>query len=124
MRLNPEQCECGRTFSRFEGGVLGRADDMVVVRGINVFPSAVENLVRQCEAVEEFRITVSTEREMGHLAIELELKKNANPEVARNIVDQAIRNELSLRPEVTVVPSRSLPRFDMKAKRLHVRKII
>lgn len=124
VRLNPEQCECGRTFSRFEGGVLGRADDMVVVRGINVFPSAVENLVRQCEAVEEFRITVSTEREMGHLAIELELKKNANPEVARNIVDQAIRNELSLRPEVTVVPSRSLPRFDMKAKRLHVRKII
>ncbi len=124
VRLNPEQCECGRTFSRFEGGVLGRADDMVVVRGINVFPSAVENLVRQCEAVEEFRITVSTEREMGHLAIELELKKNANPEVARNIVDQAIRNELSLRPEVTVVPYGSLPRFDMKAKRFHVRKII
>ena len=61
---------------------------------------------------------------MGHLAIELELMKNANPEVARNIVDQAIQNELSLRPEVTVVPSRSLPRFDMKAKRLHVREII
>ena len=67
VRLNPESCECGRTFVRFEGGVLGRSDDMVVVRGINVFPSAVENLVRKCEAVEEFRITISTEREMAHL---------------------------------------------------------
>ncbi len=121
VRLNPEPCKCGRTFSRFEGGVLGRADDMVVVRGINVFPSAVENLIRQCEAVEEFRITVSTEREMGNLELELELSKNTNPETARNTVDQAIQNELSLRPEITVVPSGSLPRFEMKAKRFQVK---
>ena len=119
--LNQQTCACGRSFGRFEGGVLGRADDMVVVRGINVFPSAVENLVRQCEAVEEFRITVSTNREMGNLAIELELSENANPENARNTVDQAIQNELSLRPEITLVPSGSLPRFEMKAKRFHVK---
>jgi phenylacetate-CoA ligase len=119
--LNQQKCACGRSFARFEGGVLGRADDMVVVRGINVFPSAVENLVRQCEAVEEFRITVSTNREMGNLAIELDLSKNANPESARKTVDQAIQNELSLRPEITVVPSGSLPRFEMKAKRFHVK---
>ena len=119
--LNQQTCACGRSFGRFEGGVLGRADDMVVVRGINVFPSAVENLVRQCEAVEEFRITVSTNREMGNLAIELDLSKNANPESARKTVDQAIQNELSLRPEISVVPSGSLPRFEMKAKRFHVK---
>ena len=119
--LNQQKCACGRSFARFEGGVLGRADDMVVVRGINVFPSAVENLVRQCDTVEEFRITVSTNREMGNLAIELELSENANPENARNTLDQAIQNELSLRPEITVVPSGSLPRFEMKAKRFHVK---
>jgi phenylacetate-CoA ligase len=119
--LNQQKCTCSRSFARFEGGVLGRADDMVVVRGINVFPGAVENLVRQCEAVEEFRITVSTNREMGNLAIELELSKNANPESARKTVDQAIQNELSLRPEITLVPSGSLPRFEMKAKRFHVK---
>ena len=119
--LNQQKCACGRSFARFEGGVLGRADDMVVVRGINVFPSAVENLVRQCDTVEEFRITVSTNREMGNLAIELDLSKNANPESARKTVDQAIQNELSLRPEITVVPSGSLPRFEMKAKRFHVK---
>ena len=119
--LNQQTCACGRSFARFEGGVLGRADDMVVVRGINVFPSAVENLVRQCDTVEEFRITVSTNREMGNLAIELDLSKNANPESARKTVDQAIQNELSLRPEISVVPSGSLPRFEMKAKRFHVK---
>ena len=119
--LNQQKCTCGRSYARFEGGVLGRADDMVVVRGINVFPSAVENLVRQCESVEEFRITVTTEREMGNLAIELELSKNANPESARKTVDQAIQNELSLRPEITLVPSGSLPRFEMKAKRFHLK---
>ena len=119
--LNQQKCTCGRSYARFEGGVLGRADDMVVVRGINVFPSAVENLVRQCESVEEFRITVTTEREMGNLAIELELSKNANLESARKTVDQAIQNELSLRPEITLVPPGSLPRFEMKAKRFHLK---
>ena len=119
--LNSLKCSCGRTFSRFEGGVLARADDMVVVRGINIFPSAVENLVRQCETVEEFRITVSTNREMGNLAIELELSKTANLESARKSVDQAIQNELSLRPEITFVTSGSLPRFEMKAKRFHLK---
>ena len=119
--LNQQKCTCGRSYARFEGGVLGRADDMVVVRGINVFPSAVENLVRQCESVEEFRITVTTEREMGNLAIELELSKNANPESARKTVDQTIQNGLSLRPEITLVPSGSLPRFEMKAKRFYLK---
>ena len=119
--LNQQKCTCGRSYARFEGGVLGRADDMVVVRGINVFPSAVENLVRQCESVEEFRITVTTDREMGNLAIELELSKNTNPESARKTVNQAIQNELSLRPEITLVPSGSLPRFEMKAKRFHLK---
>ena len=119
--LNQQKCTCGRSFARFEGGVIGRADDMVVVRGINVFPSAVENLVRQCESVEEFRITVTTDREMGNLAIELELSKNANPESARKTVDQTIQNGLSLRPEITLVPSGSLPRFEMKAKRFHLK---
>ena len=119
--LNQQKCTCGRSFARFEGGVIGRADDMVVVRGVNIFPSAVENLVRQCESVEEFRITVTTDREMGNLAIELELSKNANPESARKTVDQTIQNGLSLRPEITLVPSGSLPRFEMKAKRFHLK---
>ena len=120
VRLNHEPCKCGRTFPRFEGGVLGRVDDMVVVRGINVFPSAIENLVRRSDEVEEFRITVSTVKQMGHLTIELDLKKDTNTENAKNDVYQQIRNELGLSSEIKVVPHGSLPRFEMKARRLHV----
>ena len=120
VKLNHEPCKCGRTFPRFEGGVLGRVDDMVVVRGINVFPSAIENLVRRSDEVEEFRITVSTVKQMGHLSIELDLKKDTSPENAKNDVYQQIRNELGLSSEIKVVPHGSLPRFEMKAKRLHV----
>ena len=120
VRLNHEPCKCGRTFPRFEGGVLGRVDDMVVVRGINVFPSAIENLVRRSDEVEEFRITVSTVKQMSHLSIELDLKKNVNPENTKKAVCQQIRNELGLSSEIKVVPHGSLPRFEMKARRLHV----
>ena len=120
VRLNHEPCKCGRTFPRFEGGVLGRVDDMVVVRGINVFPSAIENLIRRSDEVEEFRITVSTVKQMGHLSIELDLKKYADPENAKKDVYQQIRNELSLSSEIKVVPLGSLPRFEMKARRFHV----
>ena len=120
VRLNHEPCKCGRTFPRFQGGVLGRVDDMVVVRGINVFPSAIENLVRRSDEVEEFRITVSTIKQMGHLSIELDLKKDTNPENAKNDVYQQIRNELGLSSEIKVAPFGSLPRFEMKARRLHV----
>ncbi len=120
VRLNHEPCKCGRTFPRFEGGVLGRVDDMVVVRGINVFPSAIENLIRRSDEVEEFRITVSTVKQMGHLSIELDLKKDTSPENAKNDVYQQIRNELGLSSEIKVVPHGSLPRFEMKARRFHV----
>ena len=120
VRLNHEPCKCGRTFPRFEGGVLGRVDDMVVVRGINVFPSAIENLIRRSDEVEEFRITVSTVKQMGHLSIELDLKKYADPENAKKDVYHQIRNELSLSSEIKVVPHVSLPRFEMKARRFHV----
>jgi phenylacetate-coenzyme A ligase PaaK-like adenylate-forming protein len=52
----------------------------------------------------------------------LEISKNADEETSRHTVDQAIQNELSLRPEIKVVPSGTLPRFEMKAKRFHVEK--
>ena len=118
--LNKVICECGRTFSRFEGGVLGRVDDMIIVRGINVFPSAIENLIHQCNSVEEYRATVSTERGMRHLTIELELNKNTSHEKALKTVEQALSDNLGFSSEVKFVPSGTLPRYEMKSKRFHV----
>lgn len=121
VRLNPEPCECGRTFARFEGGLIGRADDMVVVRGVNVFPSAIENLVRRVDGVDEYRATVSTDHAMRQLSIEIEVADQSDPEAIRTAVQESIQNTLGLRPTVTVVPRDSLPRFKLKGKRFSVR---
>jgi phenylacetate-CoA ligase len=120
VRLNPEPCECGRTFARFEGGLIGRADDMVIVRGINIFPSAIENLVRRVEGVNEYRATVSTDHTMRELTIEIEVAEESDPETARRTAQESVQNTLGLRPSVTVVPRDTLPRFKLKGKRFSV----
>ena len=61
VRPNLEPCPCGRPFMLLDGGVLGRADDMTIVRGVNVFPSAVENLLREFPDIEEFRVEISAQ---------------------------------------------------------------
>jgi phenylacetate-CoA ligase len=120
VRLNTDPCVCGRTFARFEGGVLGRADDMVIVRGVNLFPAAIENLVRQVDTVEEYQITVSTGADLAKLSISIEVTEGADPEDTREAVTKNVQNELGLRPAVAVAPPESLPRFELKASRFHV----
>jgi phenylacetate-CoA ligase len=120
VRLSTEPCACGRTLARFEGGVLGRADDMVIVRGVNIFPEAVENLVRRVDAVCEYQITVSTPTDLAQLAIAIEVAEGADPDDTRLTVTKDIHNVLGLRPVVTVAPRESLPRFEFKARRFHV----
>ncbi|MDP7545618.1 MAG: hypothetical protein QGG31_07595, partial [Anaerolineales bacterium] len=117
--LNSTPCICGRTFARFEGGVLGRYDDMVIVRGVNIFPSAIENIVRQFDNVDEFRIEVNTRREMRELAVEVELEEGSPIETTRAAIEKSVQNALGLRPRVSIVPRGSLPRFELKAKRFH-----
>ncbi len=117
--LNSTPCICERTFARFEGGVLGRYDDMVIVRGVNIFPSAIENIVRQFDNVDEFRIEVNTRREMRELAVEVELEEGSPIETTRAAIEKSVQNALGLRPRVSIVPRGSLPRFELKAKRFH-----
>ncbi len=68
-----ERCRCGRTFARLEGGILARADDMVNVRGVNVFPAAIESVVRRFAEIREFRSTVTHQNAMRALSLEIEL---------------------------------------------------
>jgi phenylacetate-CoA ligase len=115
-----EPCICGRTFGRFDGGILGRADDMVVVRGVNVYPAAIENLVRQFVVVDEFRTQVVNRREMAELQIEIECKDGADGDGTCQAVAQTVQNVLGLRPSVSAVPRHTLPRFELKAKRFYL----
>lgn len=120
VHANYAQCECERTFMRFDGGILGRADDMIIIRGMNIFPRAIENLVRQFESVDEYRVNVYKEHEMGVLEIEVELSIESGAEEERRAIQRSLTNALSLRPVVKLAKRGSLPRFDLKAKRIHV----
>ncbi|MBI4672312.1 MAG: AMP-binding protein [Chloroflexi bacterium] len=121
VRLNVEPCECGRTFARFQGGVLGRADDMVTVRGVNVYPMAVESLLVHFQEVGEYRITVHRMREMDEMDIEVELADGADPALP-DAIAQSIYAALSFRPNVRVIERGTLPRFELKARRFFVKK--
>jgi len=96
----------------FEGGILGRVDDMVVVRGVNLYPSAVESVVRSVAAVGEYRVTVDRSGDLASVSIEAEGSEAA----CRDLADR-LHGALSLRIAVTPVPPGSLPRFELKAKR-------
>jgi len=95
-----------------EGGILGRLDDMVVVRGVNVYPSAIETLVRQFPEIGEFRVTLDRSGAMTELRLEIE-----GSESTANALHDRIRSSLALRVPVTTVPAGTLPRFEMKARR-------
>ncbi|GAB4177765.1 MAG: phenylacetate--CoA ligase [Rhodocyclaceae bacterium] len=119
--VNTEPCACGRSFLRFEGGILGRADDMVTVRGVNVFPAAVENLLRGFPEVVEFRVTIAVERQMDEMEVEVELAEGSDPGLVQGIAAR-LASALAFRPLVRSVGRNTLPRFDLKAKRFHVRR--
>ena len=117
VRIDPQPCPCGRPFVRLQGGILGRTDDMIQVRGNNVYPAALEGVIRRFD-VAEFRICVDTSGTLAALRIEIEPAADQTPSLAERISHE-IRNEFLFRAEVSVVPPGSLPRFDMKANRIH-----
>ena len=114
-----ELCRCGRTWARLEGGILARADDMVNVRGVNVYPGAIESVVRAFPEVVEFRATVAQVGPMRSLSLELEPNGSVLDRKALAAqVRERLREALGLTVPVQVVDPGSLPRFEMKARRL------
>lgn len=116
VRLQRAPCQCGRSFLRLDGGVVGRIDDAFIVRGINVFPSAIENLVRRVPEVGEFTVDIYRRSELDDVELQIEVR-NADPEAISEAVARELRNGLGLRIKVTPVQFGTLPRFDLKARR-------
>jgi phenylacetate-CoA ligase len=117
VQLDEMPCRCGRTFARLTGGILGRADDMVVVRGVNVFPSAIEGVLREFPEVSEFRIEVFSKRSMAELKVLLDPVPGSADNLATRVANR-LNDRLLLRVPCELVPPGSLPRFDLKAQRL------
>lgn len=119
VRVGRGSCPCGRPSAFLVGGVLGRLDGMVVVRGVNVFPSAVEDLVRGFAEIGEFEVEVDRQRPLAELVVRIEVAEGAAPRVATALASE-IHRRLALRPRVEAAEPGSLPRYELKARRFKV----
>lgn len=122
VRAAVDPCPSGLSLVRLEGGILGRADDMVTIRGNNVFPSSIEAILREFETVAEFRITVETRRSMPQLRIEIEpsaeaAASSAEVDALLHAISRAIKDRLNFQPELVPVEVDGLPRFELKGRR-------
>ncbi len=122
-RLTREPCSCGRTLVRMDK-VLGRSDDMLIIRGVNVFPSQVEALLVGIEQLEpHYRLVLRTEGHLDQLIVQvepgLEVARSGDPGVRQSLVERAeahLREVIAVRIPVELVERGSLPRSEGKAQ--------
>jgi phenylacetate-CoA ligase len=115
VRLSREPCSCGCAFVKAMGGLRGRVDDMLTVRGINLFPSQLEDVVRRYPGIGEFLVEHRRVREMDEVTLLVECPEGEAP-LARLGAD--LRQALGVRIDCRQVASGSLPRSELKARRL------
>lgn len=116
-RAQEGRCPCGSEEMALEGGILGRGDDMVVVRGVNLYPSAVEQVVRSSGGVAEFRVEIYNERSLTEMSIQIEPGAGEDGAALSHRVAAALHYAFGLRVAVSSVPAGTLPRFEGKSKR-------
>ena len=110
-----DRCPAGHEGRWLPGGIVGRTDDMVVIRGMNVFPSAIEEAVRHVSGSGEFRITFYSEPSgMDEIKLEVELDEGSG---ARRL-QEIMRQQLGLRVRIVPVTPGVLPRPDGKSRRV------
>jgi phenylacetate-CoA ligase len=110
-----ERCPAGHEHPWLPGGIVGRTDDMVVIRGMNVYPSAIEQAVRDAGDSGEFRLTFYTDPGgMDEVKLEVELGRNATARALQDVM----RQQLGLRVRVVPVGPGVLPRTEGKARRV------
>lgn len=110
----------GGVLMHLTGGILGRTDEMLTVRGNNVYPAALEDVVRASPEVAEFRIELDMRRAMHHVKVDIEPLPHLSASETRAVVDgiaQRIKDRWHFHVEVVAVAPGSLPRFEMKARR-------
>lgn len=123
-RLFFEPCACGRTMARMEN-LSGRSDDMLIIRGVNVFPSQIEEVLAKVDSISPlYEIEVDRVDHLDQMKIKVELKDNSllesygRLEALKTNIRQSIRQALGLDAHIELVNPRSLQRFEGKAKRV------
>lgn len=122
--VHEETCECGRTTPRLER-ITGRADDMLIIRGINVFPSQIEyTLMRIPQVGDQYMIYVTREGDLDRMKIQVEIKpesfsdKLEDMQSLRAFIESELKRYLNIAVEVELKAPGELPRFDGKSKRV------
>jgi phenylacetate-CoA ligase len=110
-------CACGRSFARIKGGVLGRADDMMIVRGVNLYPSAIDDLIRSFPHIVEYEVNIHRVEGMDDLLIKIESAETTRFEEASAMLSQAFRRQFNIRVSIEEAAPGSLPRYEFKARR-------
>jgi phenylacetate-CoA ligase len=122
-RWTDDSCPCGRTYPRLPAGIYGRFDDMLVVRGENVYPSGIEDALRAIPGFGgEFRVIVSRRETMDELLVRAEYTPEHEPPERRDALQRTMRERLRARigihPVIELVPQGTLPRSEFKARRV------
>jgi phenylacetate-CoA ligase len=112
VRLETGMDQQGNPIFDLIGGILGRTDDMVVVRGVNLYPASVDAVIRRFNQVREYRVY---KENIGSM-VEIKIKVEAEPEITK-LVEAELKDAFSLRIPVESVDRGTFPRFEMKAKR-------
>jgi len=121
LKIPAANCSCGRTFDIYEGGIRGRVDDMKLVRGTNVYPRAVEAIVREYDSIDEFQIHLYTAegiRDEIEVLVEIPDPASDSDRIAAELQTSLSEAHEGLRFAVRQVENESLPRFELKAKRV------
>ncbi len=123
-RLLPEPCPCGRTFVRMSR-VMGRSDDMLIIKGVNVFPTQIEAVLFEIEGTEpHYRLVVDRENNEDKLTVMVEVVESIffdEMKKQRALVEtikKRLASELGIGVEIKLVEERSLERFDGKGARV------
>jgi phenylacetate-CoA ligase len=127
VRVPGSTCSCGRTFDIYDGGIRGRVDDMKLVRGTNVYPRAVEALVREHPEVDEFQIhlyTAESVRDEIEVVVEIPDQDADHEGVMSRLRKSLAEAHENLRFGVREVEVGTLPRFELKAKRVLDERIV
>jgi phenylacetate-CoA ligase len=117
VELTTEPCACGRQLARIKGGVLGRADDMFTVRGVNLYPSVIDDLVRSVPAIIEYEVEIRRVSELDDLLLKVEIDEQHSFAEVEQAILAAFRAQLNIRVCVTQAARGSLPRYEFKARR-------
>jgi phenylacetate-CoA ligase len=123
-RLMPEVCKCGRTFVRMER-VTGRSDDMLIIRGVNVFPSQIESVIMEIEGLEpHYQLIVDREGSLDTLEIQVEVSEKIFSDEIRELqniekrIKKDVKDLLGVTAKVKLVEPKTLQRFEGKAQRV------